>query len=412
MSEQPSFPRTARLGQTQEGFQRVLADPARLRRYTAATGRGTACDFFTGNPQELPLPGYVEALRHAAVPQHPGWFAYGANQPAARAVAAETLRARTGLPFAPEDIFLTAGGFGAIATALKAVTAPGDEALFCLPPWFFYEFLCVEAGLVPVKVPIDRRTFDLDLAAIEAAITPRTRLVIVNTPNNPTGRIYPPALLRGLAALLETASRRHGRPIYLLSDEVYNRIVFDGAAFCSPVEFYPHTLVAYSYGKTLLTPGDRAGYLALSPHAAPLPELRASALTAQSASAASWMNRLLQHALPDLEGLSIDIGAVERRRDRLVGALRGLGYAVHQPEGTFWLLPRSPWADDWAFWGLLMEHDIFALPGRAFEFPGYFRLSLTASDEMVERSLPGFAAAIAHARSTTPAASAGMFAAV
>ena len=157
---------------------------------------------------------------------------------------------------------LTTGGFAAISTALKIVGDPGDEVVYSLPPWFLYEPIVLEAGMVPVKVSIDRETLDLDLDAIAAAITPRTRIVIVNSPNNPTGRIYPPATLERLAAILDEASERNGRRIFLISDEPYNRIVYDGARFRSPVEFYPWSFLAYSYGKTLLSPGERIGYLA------------------------------------------------------------------------------------------------------------------------------------------------------
>ncbi|HUG13871.1 MAG TPA: aminotransferase class I/II-fold pyridoxal phosphate-dependent enzyme [Thermomicrobiales bacterium] len=409
MSGQTVFGRTARLRETQAAFRRAITDPVFMRRFKEAGD--DACDFTTGNPHEMPLSGYVEALQRAAEPHHPNWFAYGANQPVARAAVIESLLSRMGLPFEQADIYLTAGGAGAIDVGIKAVTSPGDEAIFCLPPWFFYEFMVVEAGLTPVKVPIDLSSFDLDLAAIEAAITPRTRLIIVNTPNNPTGRIYRPELLKDLALLLDEASRRHGREIYLLSDEVYNRIVFDGIEFHSPMEFYPNSMLAYSYGKTLLTPGDRNGYLAVSPHATHREALQESANLAQIACGASWSSRIHQHAIPDLEKLSIDIPAVERRRDRLVTELRGMGYEVHSPEGSFWLLPKSPWEDDWAFWQLLMEHNIFGAPGVVLEFPGFFRLSLSASDAMIDRSLPGFAAAIEHARSADPPAPAAQSAA-
>jgi aspartate aminotransferase len=398
MDGQTVFERTARLRQTQAPLRRAMHEL--LPRLEAAGD--VACDFFMGNPQEMPLSGYVEALQRAAVPQNPHWFAYGGNQPDARAAIVESLRARMNLPFEPEDIFLTAGGAGALDVGLKAVTDLGDEAIFCLPPWFFYEFFVVEAGLTPVKVPVDRETFDLDVEAIAAAISPRTRLVIINTPHNPTGKVYPPETLRQLAAVLDEASRRHGREIYLLSDEVYNRFVFDGIEFHSPMEFYPNTMLAYSYGKTLLTPGDRIGYLAISPRVTHRETLRESVPLAQVACGYSHTARLHQHAIPDLEKLLVDIAAVERRRDRLVSALREMGYKVHTPEGTLWLLPKSPWEDDWAFWRLLMDHNIFGLPGQVLEFPGYFRLSLSASDDMVERSLPGFAAAMAHARTHQP----------
>jgi aspartate aminotransferase len=399
VSDQPIFARTTRLAQTQEALNRMFDDPVFVRLFAEAGE--SACNFITGNPQEMPLPGYVEALQRAAVPQHPSWFSYGKNQSGARTAIVQTLRTRMNLPFEPADIFLTFGGAGAINVGIKAVTDPGDEVIFCLPPWFFYEFMVVEAGLIPVKVSVDLTTFDLDLTAIEAAITPHTRLVIINTPSNPTGKIYQPETLRTLATLLDDASRRNGREIYVLSDEVYNRIIFDGMEFHSPLEFYPHSMLAYSYGKTLLTPGDRIGYLALSPHAAHHDELRESVLQSQIACGAPWTSRLHQHAIPELEKLSIDIAAVERRRNRLVSALRQMGYEIHTPEATFWLLPKSPWEDDWAFWQLLMEHNIFGAPGTTLEFPGFIRLSLTANDNMVERSLPGFADAIAYANKTS-----------
>ncbi len=336
------------------------------------------------------------------MPQDERWYAYKLSEPRSQEIVAASLREWRGIPFEPADIAMTNAGFGALAIGLKAVGDPGDEVIFSLPPWFFYEVLCVEAGLVPVKVNVVPETFDLDLDAIAAAITPRTRIVIVNTPNNPTGRIYSPETLAGLARLLEDASRRNGRTIYILSDEPYSRIVFDGRPFHSPTAYYPNTLLAYSYGKVLLAPGQRLGFLALPPTMPDREQVRQNIMLVQLAGAHMWPNALLQHALEDLDRLSIDIAHLQRKRDRMVAALRAMGYQVHSPEGTFYLLPKSPWADDVAFADLLGEHDILVLPGSVCEIPGYFRISLTASDEMIERSLPGFAAAIEHARAHEP----------
>jgi aspartate aminotransferase len=243
-------------------------------------------------------------------------------------------------------------------------------------------------------VKINTTTFDLDLEAIDAAITERTRVVIVNSPNNPTGRIYPPELLHRLAALLEAASARTGRRIYLISDEAYNRIVYDGLRFHSPVEFYPHTLLAYSYGKTHLSPGQRVGYLALPPSMPHRDEMRPAISALQVAMGWVYPNALLQHALPELEKFSIDVGQLQRRRDRLVDALAGMGYRVQRPEGTFYLYVTSPILDDEAFTGSLAGRDVFVLPGVLFETPGFFRISLTANEDMIERSLPAFEAAM------------------
>jgi aspartate aminotransferase len=351
------------------------------------------CDFVVGNPHEMPLPEFASALQRWSVPQNKDWFAYTDNDPLARAVVANSLRERRGVPFEPDDIFLTNGSFAAQAVALHTLADPGDEVIFISPPWFFYEALIVSAGALPVRVKVQPPTFDLDLDAIEAAITDRTRAIIVNSPNNPTGRIYPPATLEGLAQVLSRASERLGRTIYILSDEAYSRIIYDGREFCSPTEFYPNTLMLYTYGKTLLTPGQRLGYIALPPAMPDREQLRPALFLAQMMMGYAFPNALLQHALPDLEPLSIDIGHLQRKRDRMVRMLRDIGYEVNVPEGTFYLLVRSPIDDDIAFMERLAEHDVFCLPGRAVELPGYLRVSLTANDDMIERAAAGFAAA-------------------
>ena len=228
---------------------------------------------------------------------------------------------------------------------------------------------------------------------IAAAIGPRTRVVIVNSPHNPSGRVYTREALQALAAALTDASARIGHPIWILSDEPYNRIVFDGRAAHSPAEFYPHTVITYSYGKTLLVPGQRIGYLTVPPTLPERAQLRDEIFMQQIAAGFAFPNALLQHALADLDRLSIDIGALERRRDWLVPALREMGYEASMPEGTFYTMARSPVPDDAAFAEILARHRVLVLPGNIVEVPGWFRISLTASDEMVEAGIPRFAAA-------------------
>ncbi|PWS35168.1 aminotransferase [Falsiroseomonas bella] len=355
-----------------------------------------ACDFLFGNPQEMPLRGFVEALIRHAEPRDPQWFGYQRNEPGAREAVARALRQARGRPYEAQDIAITAGGFGAIATAMLAVLEPGEEVLYPRPGWFFYGALVRGAGGVPVPMDLAPDTFDLDLAAIKAALGPRTRIVVVNTPHNPTGRIYPRAQLDALAELLTEASERLGKIIYLLADEPYARIVFAGQDHISPAESYPYTLIAYSYGKTLLAPGERLGWLALSPD---MPErdralLREAVDMAQVSHGWAFAGRTLQRALPELEPLCIDVAALQRRRDRMVSALRDAGYEVPVPEGTFYLIPRSPVPDDMAFAERLAADGVWVLPGSITEMPGRLRISLTASDEMVERSLPIFARTI------------------
>jgi aspartate aminotransferase len=362
--------------------------------WSKRVGQPGICDFVFGNPHEMPLPGFVSALQQWSTPQNQEWFAYKLSEPEPRGVVALALRERLEMPFDPEDIALTNGAFAALAVALTVVTNPGDEVIMITPPWFFYEALITAVGARTIRVPVESKHFDLNVDAIDAAITENTRAIIVNSPNNPTGRIYPPETLRALARRLEAASDRYGRPIYLLSDEAYSRIIFDGRPYHSPTAFYPYSFLLYTYGKTLLTPGQRLGYVAVPPSMPGREQFREALLVAQIATGFAWPNALLQHALPDLESLSIDIEHLQRKRDRMVTALREMGYNLHVPEGTFYLLVDSPVANDLDFVELLASHDVFVLPGTIVELPGTFRISLTANDDMIDRALPHFAAAI------------------
>jgi aspartate aminotransferase len=342
---------------TQSAYAQRLGDPA-------------MCDFAFGNPQEMALPGFVAALGRWHVPQHKDWYAYKTYEPAAQQAIAATLRQRYDLPFQARDILLTNGAFTAIGVALAAVIDPGDEVIFISPPWFHYAPLIVANNGRPVRVYADPKTFDLDVEAIAQTITPRTRAIIVNSPNNPTGRIYGPETLTKLGSILMEAGERYGRPIYLLSDEAYSRIVFDGREFSTPVAFYPYSFLLYTYGKTLLTPGQRLGYLALTPTMPNRDALLPALVAATVMTGFGFPNALMQYAVPDLEKLTIDVGHLQFRRDWMVGELQAMGYELERPEGTFYLLVRSPMADDEAFCEMLTAYNIFCLPGAIAEIPG------------------------------------------
>ncbi|HEX2194640.1 MAG TPA: aminotransferase class I/II-fold pyridoxal phosphate-dependent enzyme [Candidatus Limnocylindria bacterium] len=361
-------------------------------------------NFAVGNPQEMPLPEYVDALRRHVEPRNKDWFAYKTSEAASRRTVAKTLARRTGLAWQPADVHMTNGGFAALAVTLRTLLEPGDEVIFLSPPWFFYEFLTLAAGGEPVRVKLDPPEFEPDLERIAAAIGPRTRAVIINSPHNPSGRIYTPSMLASLAGMLADAGHRIGHPVWIISDEPYNRIVFDGRDYHSPAEYHAHTVVTYSYGKTLLAPGQRIGYLTVPPtlSADERAALRDEVFLEQAATGWAFPNALLQHALADLERLSIDVAAMQGRRDRLVPALREMGYEASMPQGTFYTMARSPLPDDVAFADILARHRVLVLPGTVVEVPGWFRISLTASDEMVEMGIARFAAAMAEARSTGP----------
>jgi len=380
----------ARMRQSIEPFLKFFAGP-----FSQLSEDPDVANFAVGNPQEIAMPSYVGALRDALEPRNKDWFGYKLSEVESQRTVAATLTARTGMAWEPDDIAMTNGGFAAIGLALRTICEPGDEVIFLSPPWFFYELLTLAAGAEPVRVALEAPAFDLDVDRIVAAIGPRTRAVLVNSPHNPTGRIYGPEALSALSVALTEASDRVGHPIWIISDEPYNRIVFDGRTYRSPSQDYPHTLVTYSYGKTLLAPGQRIGYLAMPPTLPEREALREELLIQQIAMAFAFPNALLQHALADLEKLTIDVGAMQARRDRLVPALRDLGYEATLPEGTFYVMARSPIADDMAFSETLAKHRILVLPGTVVELPGWFRISLTASDAMVDAGIPRFAAAMA-----------------
>jgi aspartate aminotransferase len=384
--------RVERLAAAMAPIQRMVDSPIFARR-----GAPGVADFMVGNPQEMPLTDFVDVLRRNAVPQDKNWFAYKLSEPEARIPVARSLTRLTGLDWDPEDVFMTNAGFGALTVTLRAITEPGDEVIYLSPPWFFYELLIAAADAIPVRLNLAPPVFDLDPEAIAAAITPRTRAVIVNSPHNPSGRVYPLEALRRLASMLDEASRRNGRTVHLIADEPYRRILFDGIRYHSAAEVYPGTIITYSYGKILLAPGQRLGYIAVPPTSPERPALRRSIELFQWATGYAFADALMQHSTADLENVSIDIPRMQARRDRLVGALRAMGYQTTNPEGTFYVLVRCPTEDDQAFADALADENVLVLPGTIVELPGWARLSLTASDDMVEQALPAFERAFATA---------------
>jgi aspartate aminotransferase len=360
------------------------------------------CDFAAGTPQEMASRQYVDALKRSAEPLSADWYGYKMAHGPAQQAAAAGLSAELGLAFHPDDILLTRGAHGALGAALSAVVDPGDEVIFVSPPWFFYEAMILGIGAIPIKTRLSPPAFDLDPDAIVAAITPRTRMLLLNTPHNPTGRIVPAESLKALAAILHAASERHGRPIYILSDEAYSRILFDGNVMVSPASFYPRSLLVHTYSKSALAPGQRLGYLALPPDMPAKAELRRAVMAVGLASANGLPDALMQYALPDIEVMSIDLGGLRSKRDRMVAALQEYGYDLHPPEATFYLLVKAPIEDDVEFARRLRRDNVLVLPGRTVDLPGYFRISLTATDDMIDRALPVFAAAITTAGSRGP----------
>jgi aspartate aminotransferase len=374
-------------------FQYYLQSPYAQRKMA---GKPPRFDFVTGNPFELPMPALVSALQNAATPKDSQGFAYKMNEKAPRDLVAASLRERLGIGFDGDDVLLTNGGFSAMEVALKTVSDPGDEVIVNTPWFHLYPTVLEAASCVPVKVPLAASNFALDVEAIRRAITPKTRAVLVCNPHNPTGRLIRREEAAALAQVLEEASREQGRPVWLLSDEAFSRITYDDVRYETPTAAYPYSMLLYTYGKTLLSPGERLGYIAIN-HAMPEADrkaMREPMMHMAVGSGWTFPTATLQRALPELEKLSIDVKLLQDNRDYFVRELTRLGYKVNVSEGTFFMLVASPIPDDVKFADLLAEHDIFVLPGEMNLAPGYFRISLCALRETVRDSIEGFAKAI------------------
>jgi len=301
---------------------------------------------------------------------------------------ADFLSREHGLPFTWKDIIMTCGAAGAINAVLKALINPGDEVII-LAPYFVEYLFYVDNFQGQPKIVSTGPDFLPDLEAIREAITPRTKAILINSPNNPTGRVYDHNTIHGLGDLLAEYSRK-GQVIYLVADEPYRKIVYDGVEVPSAFLAYNESIVVTSYSKDLSLPGERLGFLAVNPQAPDRDELiNAMTLTNRIL---GFVNApaLMQKVLVELQGQTVDITLYQKKRDLFCAGLSQAGYRFDRPEGAFYLFPRSPLPDAVAFVQALQEERILTVPGRGFGAPGFFRIAYCVADEVIERSLPGF----------------------
>jgi aspartate aminotransferase len=287
---------------------------------------------------------------------------------------------------------MTVGAAGAINVTLKTILNPGEEVVLFAPYFAEYWFYIDNHGGVPRIVPTDSG-FDLDLAALESAINPKTRALILNSPNNPTGRVYGHGSIEGLSRLLKKKQRELGTEIYLITDEPYRALVYDEIDVPVVETYYPNTVLCTSHSKDLGIPGERIGHIAVSPEAADAAELvNGMAFTIRTL---GFVNApaLMQRVVAQVLDASIDIDFYRRNRDTLYEQLRSLGFELARPEGAFYLFPKSPLADDIAFVRQLQKHHILTVPGSGFGTPGWFRISYAVERDILERSLPVWAEA-------------------
>jgi aspartate aminotransferase len=369
-------------------IRRMFEEGAFLK---AKKGPENVFDFSLGNPFGDPPPPLARELARLAAHPPPDLHRYMPNAgfPDVRERVAEDLQASTRLPFTPGLIVMTVGAAGALNVALRAILSPGDEAIVIAPYFVEYLFYVRNAGGVPVVVQ-SGDDFQLDFEAIGAAVTGRTKALLLNTPNNPTGAVYPADALRGLSRVLAEAEARSGGPIYVLSDEPYRKIVYPGTEFAPPAATLRNTLVAYSHSKDLNLPGERIGYLAVSPRAADAAELADACVFCNRVLGFVNAPSLMQRAVAGFQGIEADLSVYGRNRELLVETLRNSGFDVVPPGGAFYLFPRSPVADEMKFLAAAREENVLVVPGSGFGRKGYFRVAYCVDPETVRRSVPAW----------------------
>jgi aspartate aminotransferase len=287
---------------------------------------------------------------------------------------------------------MTCGAAAALNVLLKTILNPGEEVILLSPYFVEYGFYVDNHGGIAVTVPTNAE-FAPDLASIEAAVNSNTRALIINSPNNPTGVVYPAALLESLGELLRRKQSEYGREIFIISDEPYRRIIYDGLTYSQVFPHYQNTVVVTSHAKDLALPGERIGYIAIHPEYPDREELSNGATFCNRTLGFVNAPALMQHLVRSLQGVSVDVADYQRKRDYLYTQLTELGYSVTKPQGAFYLFPKSPLDDDVAFVDALQEWNVLAVPGRGFGTPGYFRISYCVEDPVLEGAMNGFARA-------------------
>ncbi|MFP4430024.1 MAG: pyridoxal phosphate-dependent aminotransferase [Spirochaetaceae bacterium] len=347
-------------------------------------------DLSLGNPDLPPPESFYDALAAEASLRRPGIHGYmpNAGLEGTRSAVASRASELQGTDLSAGDIVMTCGAGGALNVVLKALLNPGDKVLVSAPYFVEYRFYAANHGGVLVVVPT-KDDFDLDLGAIDAALD-GVAAVIINSPNNPSGRVYPETTIRALGELLERRSVDRRSPIYLISDEPYRGVTFDNVTVPPVLAAYPNSIVCTSYSKELSLAAERIGYIAVNPGARDHDDLVGAAVLANRILGFVNAPGLMQRVLPHILGARVDIETYAARRTLLCDSLQEAGYEFLPPEGGLFLFPKAPGGDDVAFVYKLQEQGILAVPGSGFGSPGYFRLAFCVDTSVIEGALPGF----------------------
>jgi aspartate aminotransferase len=354
-------------------------------------GADQVYDFSLGNPHLEPPPEFAQALADLALHPPLGLHRYMPNPgfTDVREAIGDWYGKREGVLVPTDHVVMTCGAAGAINVALRAMLEPGDEVILFVPIFAEYRFYVMHArGTCRMVETTDE--FDLDLDRLESAIGPRTRAVLINSPNNPTGRVYPEQTILGLCELLERKSKEIGRAIVLITDEPYRMLTYDGVSVPAVMPHYAATLGISSFSKDLGLAGERIGYLIVHPDFPEAGDLLRGLIFCLRTMGFVNAPAIIQKSVAQVLGASVDVDAYRQNRDLFYPALISMGFSVCKPDGAFFLFPKTPIADDVAFVKLLQAERVLSVPGTGFGRPGYIRLSYAVDRDVIERSLPQF----------------------
>lgn len=369
-------------------IRQMFEEGARLK---GLYGQDKVFDFTIGNPDLKPPESFNKSLLRLVEQSGRGFHSYMPNvgydfvrEAVAGRVAKEQKTAVSG-----DNIVMTCGAGGALNVIFRSILNRGDTVISPIPYFVEYKYYTANYGGETLFVP-SKSDFDLDLLEIEKAIDERTAAVLINSPNNPTGMVYPESTLRELGLLLRRKSRETGRTIYLICDEPYRKIAYDGLEVPPVFGLYENTLIATSCSKDLSIPGERIGWIAINPAIDQFDDLFNALLMCTRILGFVNAPALMQRAVAEAINDTADMGEYQRKRDMLCRALRAIGYDFSDPKGTFYLFVKAPGGDDQLFTEYLKKQLVLVVPGSGFGMPGYFRISFCVSDEKISKSITGF----------------------
>jgi len=366
----------------------MFEEGARLK---AEHGAENVYDFSLGNPNLEPPEKFRAALEDAAASSDSGVHGYmpNAGYPHVRKSVADYLCGEQKVQVTENEVIMTCGASGALNVILKTILDPGDEVITPAPFFVEYRYYVDNHG-GSLKTVSTKPDFNLDIDAVSAAITQKTRAVLINSPNNPTGQVYSKKSLNELGTLLTEKGEELNRTLYLIADEPYRKIVYDGQKVPSIFQSYTESIIATSYSKDISIPGERIGHLAVNPGARFKKELIGGMALANRILGFVNAPALMQRVVASVQGTSVDISAYARKRELLCKGLADCGYDFFRPAGAFYLFPRTPVSDDVTFVQALQEELILTVPGSGFGGPGHFRIAFCVADETIINAMPGF----------------------